>query len=106
MTLLAGAGVGINLVLARDWLYLTAWSMGAFFIPTLALALDVWSGTNKLFEIVYMLWWYAGPVNGMETLDFMGASSNLRASNVLTYGLLTVTLFVLAVPGRQRQIKR
>jgi len=42
----------------------------------------------------------------METLDFMGASSNLQLSNVLMYGLFTILLFVLAMLGRKRQVKR
>jgi hypothetical protein len=105
LTFMAGAGVAGNLILAGDWLHLMAWGTGAFFIPTLAMAFGVWSGTNKLFEVVYMLWWYMGPMNQMEALDFMGASSNIRLSNVLAYGLLTILLLALAVLGRKRQIK-
>ena len=106
MTLVIGAGVGSNLVIAGDWLHLFALVIGALFIPTLAFALGVWSGTNKLFEVVYMLWWYIGPINQAEGLDFMGASSNLQLSHVVMYGLFTVVLFIIAVLGRKRQIKR
>jgi len=106
VALVAGAGVAANLVLAGDWLYLLAWGTGALFIPTLALALGVWSGSRKLFEVVYMLWWYAGPINRVESLNFMGTGSNLQLSRVLVYGLFTILLFALAVIGRKRQIKR
>ena len=98
--------MAVNLVLAGDWLHLLAWGTGALFIPTLALALGVWSGSNKLFEVVYMLWWYAGPINRVESLDFMGTGSDLQLSKVLGYGLFTILLFALAVIGRKRQIKR
>jgi hypothetical protein len=106
VALIAGAGVAVNLILADDWLHLLAWGTGALFIPTLALALGVWGGSNKLFEVVYMLWWYAGPINRMESLDFMGTGSNLQLSRVLVYGLITILLFALAMIGRKRQIKR
>ena len=106
VALVAGAGVAVNLILADDWLHLLAWGTGALFIPTLALALGVWSGSNKLFEVVYMLWWYAGPINRVESLDFMGTGSNLQLGRVLVYGLFTILLFALAVIGRKRQIKR
>lgn len=106
VTLLAGAGVAVNLILAGDWLHFLAWGIGAMFIPTLALALGVWSGNNKLFEVVYMLWWYAGPINGMEDLDFMGTSSSLRVNRLLIYVLLTILLLGFAIIGRWRQIKR
>jgi len=104
VALAAGAGVAVNLVLAGDWLHLLAWGTGALFIPTLALVLGVWSGTKKLFEVVYMIWWYAGPINQMESLDFMGTSLTLPVSRVLGYGLFTLLLFALAVMGRKRQI--
>jgi hypothetical protein len=106
VALIASAGVAVNLVLAGDCLYLLAWGTGALFVPTLALALGVWSGSRKLFEVVYMLWWYAGPINGMESLDFMGTGSDLQLSRALAYGLFTILLFALAVIGRRRQIKR
>ena len=96
----------MNLILATDWLHVLAWGTGALFIPALALALVTWSGSNKLFEVVYMLWWYAGPINRVESLDFMGAGSNLRLSRVLVYGLLVTLLFALAVIGRKQQIER
>lgn len=106
VALLAGVGVAFNLILAGDWLHFLAWVIGAMFIPTLALALGVWSGSNKLFEVVYMLWWYAGPINRMESLDFMGTSSSLQINGLLIYGLLTILLLGFAVVGRKRQIKR
>ena len=106
VTLIAGAGVGIHLAVAGDWLHVIAWDIGALFIPTLAMAFGVWSGSNKLFEVVYMLLWYVGPVNQMESLDFMGAGSNVQLSRVLVYGLFTILLFVLALLGRKRQLTR
>ncbi|OGO62238.1 MAG: hypothetical protein A2030_11570 [Chloroflexi bacterium RBG_19FT_COMBO_50_10] len=106
VTLISGAGVAVNLMLAGDGLHLLAWGIGALFIPTLALVLGVWSGSNKLFEVVYMLLWYSGPVNRIESLDFMGASSNIPLDRVLLYGLFTILLFAFAVVGRNRQLKR
>jgi hypothetical protein len=106
VALAAGMGVAINLILAGDWLHVLAWGTGALFIPALALALGTWSGSNKPFEVVYMLWWYAGPINRVESLNFMGTGSNVSLGRVLGYGLLTILLFALAVIGRKRQIKR
>jgi hypothetical protein len=102
----AGVGVAVNLMLVDDWLHLLAWGTGALFIPTLALALGTWSGSNKLFEVVYMLWWYVGPINRVEMLDFMGAGPDLQLGKVLLYGLFSIVLFALAVLGRKRQIRQ
>ena len=74
-------------------------------IPTLARTLGVWSGSNRLFEVAYMLGWYAGPTKGVESLDFMGSGSNLQLSRVLVYELSTILLFAVAVIGRKRRIR-
>ncbi len=105
VSIVSGLGVAIKLILASDWVHLLAWGTGALFIPTLALTLGVWSGSKKLFEVVYMLLWYAGPINRVENLDFMGTSSNIQLSRVLLYGFFTLLLFTFAMIGRKRQIK-
>jgi len=105
-SIIAGVGVAANMILAGDWLHLMAWATGALFIPSLALALGVWSGSNKLFEVVYMLWWYAGPINHVESLDFMGTGANFQVNRVFIYGLLIMLLLALAVLGRKKQLKR
>src|SRR5207342_3563182 len=63
IAVLTGGGTGIRLLLAGDNLGVVAWLVGAFFIPTMALALGVWSGSSKLFEVLYLLMWYLGPAN-------------------------------------------
>lgn len=106
VAIVASVGVAVNLLVAGDWLYLLAWGTGALFIPTLAMVFGAWTGSSKLFEVVYMLLWYAGPINQVESLDFMGTSANFQWCRVLGYGLLTILLLALAVIGRRRQIKR
>jgi hypothetical protein len=98
----AGSGVFITLARAGDASGLLAWATGALFIPALALALGAWSGGNKLFEAIYVLWWYAGPLNGLSGLDFMGAQEGgLQAAYLaLTFGLLAAT-----AAGRWRQVR-
>ena len=107
VALLAGSGVALRLVLAGDWSALLAWAVGALFIPTLALALGVWTGSGKAFEGLYTALWYVGPVNQLAALDFMGASDKSVAAGVPFYYLaLTVLLLGLAVVGRKRQLRR
>src|SRR5579864_1689514 len=72
VSLLTGAGVGIRLLLAADWHSLAAWLAGAVFIPSMALALGVWTGNSKTFEALYTVWWYVGPAHQIPGLDFMG----------------------------------
>jgi len=106
LALLTGAGVGVRALAARDWTHLIAWLTGAMFIPALALALGVWSGTSKLFEGLYTALWYAGPLQPTPALDFMGASQQLSARIPMYYLVATIALLAVAAFGRRRQIRR
>jgi hypothetical protein len=107
VTALAGSGVAIKLLLAGDGVGTLAWSVAAVFIPTLALALASWSGSSKLFEVIYMVLWYFGPLNQIvPQLDFMGVSDKARAAGMpLVYMAVTLALLGGAIVGRRRQIQ-
>jgi hypothetical protein len=69
-----GSGVALRFMFAADFHSLVAWLAGALFIPSLALALCVWTNSSKAFEAIYTLWWYVGPAHRTPGLDFMGTS--------------------------------
>ncbi|HMZ08252.1 MAG TPA: hypothetical protein PK078_11585, partial [Anaerolineales bacterium] len=72
------------------------------FIPSLALALGVWSGTSKPFEIVYLTFWYLGPLNNVPNLDFIGARSDGHPQIFIP---LALALIAFAFFGRARQLQ-
>jgi hypothetical protein len=118
VAVISGLGVGLRLTLVGDWGSLFAWAVGALFIPSLALSLGCWSGHSKLFEVIYGLAWYTGPMNGLPVLDYMGALRGMPGSNCqvlppsqsmtqpLIYLCCTVVLLGLAVAGRRIQLQR
>lgn len=103
VTQLVSAGVIIRLSLVGDTAGLMALLSGALFIPSLALAAGVWSGTRKLFEILYMLIWYLGPMNKMMALDYTGSHGNGRPEFFIP---LSIVLVIIAFIGRTRQIRK
>ena len=103
VTLLVSTGAILRLAIDGDTVGLLALLSGAFFIPSLALASGVWSGTSKLFEILYMLIWYLGPLNKLRELDYIGSHGNGRPEFFIPFSLV---LIVSAVIGRARQIRR
>lgn len=114
MTWLAGvlialalaSGVIIRLALAGQWIALAAVSIGAFFVPSIALAMGCWSGSSKLFEAAYLFVWYLATFQGIPQLDFMG-----RIPNALQMGIpwivagLTVLLVAASIAGRYFKLK-
>ena len=107
VTALTGSGVAFNLLRAGDLSSLFAWTVAALFIPSLAIALAVWSGGSKLFEVVYLALWYAGPMNQfLPQLDFIGASGQAASFGTpLIFLVATVVLMGIALIGRQRQLR-
>ncbi len=106
LALITGGGFGLRLLLSGELRGLFAWLVGAAFIPTLALALGVWSGTGKPFEIVYLLLWYVGPMHQTVPLDFMGSSPMTATTSVPVYFLTAAAILaVAAVVGRRQQLQ-
>lgn len=105
IALLTGGGTGLRLFFEGEQLGLLAWTVGAFFIPTMALTLGVWSGSSKLFEVLYLFLWYLGPANRLGPIDFMGATGSLLPPRTPVYFLaVTAALAVFAIAGRKRQL--
>jgi hypothetical protein len=106
VAVLTGSGIALRLALDGAWAHLAAWGVGALFIPTLALALGIWSGSSKLFEALYVACWYLGPLQGLVELDFMGVSEAALAANIpQAYAVATGALLVAAVVGRWRKVR-
>jgi hypothetical protein len=105
VALVTGGSVLINLALAGDITHILAWITAALFIPALALALGSWSGGSKLFEVVYLLWWYAGAVNQVETLNFMGTGTYVNLNGLGAYWIGSGLLLGMVFLGRWRQLR-
>lgn len=105
LAMATGGAVGLRLALAGDGWGFGGWLVGALFIPTLALALGVWSGSGKLFEVVYLLLWYLGPMQHLPELDFLGSvPAAVKAGVPLAYLAATALLGAATVAGRKRQM--
>ncbi|HKS72809.1 MAG TPA: hypothetical protein VJQ82_06390 [Terriglobales bacterium] len=102
VALMTGGGLGIRLLIARDYAGWLAWFTAALFIPTLALALGVWSASSKPFEALYTVWWYVGPANHVPGADFMGTTP--ASSQPLQFALFTILLWIAVFVGRRRKL--
>ncbi len=106
IALVTGAGTGFRLLVSAggnsNWEMLAAWFAGALFIPSMAVAMGVWSGTSKLFEAVYTVWWYVGPLHQLLTLDFVGGTRGSSSPGL--YLTLAAGLLLAACLGRRRQV--
>jgi hypothetical protein len=103
---ITGLGAAVRLALAGQGAGLLAWGAGVLFIPSLALALGVWSGTSKFFEGLYIALWYVGPLNRVPGFDFTGSANGLQTTRfALKYLGVAVTLVGAAFFRRSRQLR-
>jgi len=83
--------------------------VGAFFLPTFAMASGVWTGSGKLFEVIYTILWL-GIMNSIRNqaipfIDYIGSMEESQALGVANVFLgITVVFLVFVVLGRKRQI--
>jgi hypothetical protein len=71
LTAVAGLGPLLRMAVASDEPGVAAWTAGALFIPSLALLLGSASRTHRMFQVIYVLLWYA-VVNQVAAVDYMG----------------------------------
>jgi len=70
---ITGSGAAIHFAGLGAWTSLFAWAAGVLFIPAMTLMLGVWTNSRRMFEMVYLFWWYLA-FNGIATLDFFGTT--------------------------------
>jgi hypothetical protein len=102
LALATGGGLGLRLLISGDTAGLVAWIAGAAFIPSLALALGVWSNSSKPFEALYTIWWYIGPAHHTPGLDFMGTTP--ASSSPAIYLIASAALLIAAYAGRRARL--
>lgn len=106
LAVITGGGFALRLLIGGEFRGVLVWGIGAIFIPTSALALGVWSGSSKPFEILYTLVWYVGPMHAMVPLDFMGSVPQTAFTRVpLFYLALAGVMGLLAIAGRKQQLQ-
>lgn len=102
VTLATGGGLAIRLLIARDLHSLAGFAVAVCFIPSLALALGILSGSSKFFEALYTAWWYTGAAHHLRGGDFTGTVA--ASSTPLVYLVLTIVLLAVAFARRRTQL--
>jgi hypothetical protein len=98
---LTGSGALVKFLMLGDTHSLIAWLVGAMFVPSLALAFGILTGSSKTFEIIYVAWMYL-ILQRVPALDFVGITPT---NPWQTYLGLSIVLLAVSVLARQWQIK-
>jgi hypothetical protein len=107
LALLVSGGALVRFAITHEWGSFSALIVAVGFIPSLALAFGIWTGSGKLFEVLYLILWYMGPMNRIPALDFVGVTQpGSGAGPVVSFLVVGVLFAALAVAGRRRQLAR
>lgn len=98
VTALFGAAGAAVFLLNGDLPALAGWAGAVVFIPSLALALGVFSSGSRVFEVVYVVWWYLGPLQKTSGMDFTNGAPQV-------YLLAAAGLLLLSTHWRGRQVR-
>jgi hypothetical protein len=98
-----GSGAFVRL-LAEPTL-LPGFAAGMLFIPSLALFLGVAAGTERPLQIILLIAWYLGPLNGLALFDMTGVTETAVAQAIpWFYIAASPLLFGLTLLVRQRRL--
>jgi hypothetical protein len=98
LALLTASGSLVHFGVAGNLLGIEGVLAGALFVPTLALACGAVSGTTRLFEILYLVLWYIGPMN-RTIFDFT------QGAYAPEFTLAAFALFTFALGARKLRLQ-
>lgn len=98
-------GYAVRLLVAGDVAAVAAWLIGGGFVSALALAAGIWSGSSRLFELLYTLWWYIGLMNHVPGFDFTGATPGGPLAPLAYLGA-AILLMALAAAGQWHRLRQ
>lgn len=102
--LIATLGISLRMVIEGQAEFILVFWVAALFIPSLALGLGAWSGAPRLFEVVYLIWWFLG-ANGVKPMDFMqGSRDSIALPWLFAYLFFALLFFSLGMAGRFRKL--
>ena len=106
LAILLGSVAGLRIYATQGAAALLPWIAGAALLPSMALALGVFSGTSKPFEAILTAMWYIGPMNRVSGIDYTGSSNGAAATHyAVEYLVAALVLLVAAAAIRSRQIR-
>ena len=98
-------GSGALVRMLGDPASLPGWVAGALFVPSLALFLGIATGSERPTQVLLLIGWYLGPLNGLAALDITGATEAALAQGVpWLYIAASPVLLGLALLVRRYQL--
>lgn len=107
VALIAVSGILVRSLAAGQNAYAAALMVAAFLIPSVALAFGALSKSRRLFEVVYLIFWYVGSIEHLSAIDLLGTTeASVSAGKLFTLGALALIMLTAAFVARKMQLSR
>lgn len=103
----AVAGMLVRSIASGQHSYAAALAVGAVLVPSAALAFGTLSRSRRLFEVVYLTFWYVGSIEHLSAIDLLGTTdASITAGRLVTLSILAICLTTVAFVSRKVQLSR
>jgi len=102
------ACVGIMIIkglIYGEFVYSGALLIGAIFLPSAALFFGIYSGSKKLFEVLYLMAWYVGSVDKLYAVDLLATNDlSISSGKMFVLAILIVGFLILSFVKRKADL--
>jgi hypothetical protein len=77
---------------------------GVLFPPSAALAFGIWTQSERLFEVGYLLIWYIGPVNDAPLANFLATGEDATLAVPAAFVAISVVALGIALLRRRSEV--
>lgn len=106
-TILINTGILIRFILTNNIIGALYILMAAFFVTSLGIFVGNATGSSTVFEVVYLMLWYVGILNGLPQLNFLGTSQKVSNINIPSlFFIIGAGLLIVSIVIKICRIKR
>jgi hypothetical protein len=103
LLVLVSLGGIIRFTALTEWLLLIQLSIAIAFTVALAYFCGTFTGTKRMFEVLYPAIWYLGPIQAALYVDFFGVNSSASWQAGMPYYFLVISLGLLILSIRAKK---
>jgi hypothetical protein len=102
---MASLGSALRFAAMSEWLLIIQLIIAISFTVSLAYFCGAFTGTKRMFEVLYPAIWYVGPIQAALYLDFFGVNSQVSWQAGTPYYFLAISIALLVLTVRNKSVR-
>ncbi|MBA6258095.1 MULTISPECIES: hypothetical protein [unclassified Colwellia] len=102
---MASLGSALRFAAMSEWLLIIQLIIAISFTVSLAYFCGAFTGTKRMFEVLYPAIWYMGPIQAALYLDFFGVNSQVSWQAETPYYFLAISIALLVLTVRNKSVR-